>query len=180
MFVNPDQRLSAQAEKAEYDLHKNSVDDPGYRKFLSRIQKPLQQHVKSSARGLDFGCGPGPALSVMLTEQGYAMSVYDIFYDDDKTVLACNYDFVTATEVVEHLFNPGKVLQQLWLLLESGGLLALMTKQVIDKKAFANWHYKNDPTHVCFFSRPTFEWVAEQWGASLEFVGQDVIFIRKT
>ena len=180
VFVDPDQRLSAREEKAEYDFHQNSVNDSAYRKFLSRIQLPLQERIKPSSHGLDFGCGPGPALSVMLAEQGYKMSVYDIFYYDDRAVLERHYDFVTATEVAEHLFDPGEVLQQLWSLLNSGGVLALMTKRVIDQRAFANWHYKNDATHVCFFSCSTFEWIAEQWNAKLEFVGQDVVFITKT
>ena len=115
----------------------------------------------------------------MLAEQGYNMSVYDIFYHNDKAVFNHHYDFVTATEVAEHLFEPGKVLPQLWALLESGGVLALMTKLVIDQQAFSNWYYKNDPTHVCFFSRPTFQWLAGKWNAQLEFIGQDVIILTK-
>ncbi|WP_206045406.1 class I SAM-dependent methyltransferase [Oceanicoccus sagamiensis] len=164
VFVDPAQRLNAQDEKAEYDLHNNDVDDAGYRQFLSRVQLPVQARIKPAAHGLDFGCGPGPALSVMMAEQGYSVSVYDIFYYQDKTVLDRRYDFITATEVVEHLFAPGEVLSQLWSLLEHGGILALMTKMVIDQQAFAQWHYKNDPTHIGFFSQPTFEWLAGQWG----------------
>ncbi len=179
VFLDPAQRLSADKEKAEYDLHENSLEDAGYREFLSRVQRPLIERIKPAARGLDFGCGPGPALSIMLAGQGYAMSIYDSFYYDDKAVLDRRYDFVTATEVVEHLFDPGKVLPQLWSLLERGGVLALMTKLVIDKQAFANWHYKNDPTHVCFFSQPTFEWLAGNWNAQLEFIGDDVIILTK-
>ena len=166
--------------KAEYDLHQNNFADEGYRNFLLRVQQPLQQRVPLPACGLDFGCGPGPVLSRMLGEQGFEMSVYDVFYSDNKSVLDCRYDFVTATEVVEHLFEPGKVLSQLWSLLEEGGVLALMTKLVIDQQAFASWHYKNDPTHVCFFSQPTFEWLAKKWGARLEFIGQDVIIFTKS
>lgn len=97
---------------------------------------------------------PRPTLSVMLVEQGYTMSIYDIFYYDDKAMFDCHYDYITATEMAEHLFNLGKVLQQLWTLLEVDGILALMTKQVIDKTAFANWHYKNEPTHICFSPAP--------------------------
>lgn len=179
MFVDPVQRLNAEQEKAVYELHENSVEDLGYREFLSRMQLPLQERIKPCAHGLDFGCGPGPALSVMLAEQGYNMSVYDIFYHNDKAVFNHHYDFVTATEVAEHLFEPGKVLPQLWALLESGGVLALMTKLVIDQQAFSNWYYKNDPTHVCFFSRPTFQWLAGKWNAQLEFIGQDVIILTK-
>lgn len=54
-----------------------------------------------------------------------------------------------------------------------------MTKMVIDQAAFGNWHYKLDPTHVCFFSRETFLWWASQSGSDVTFVGNDVILLRK-
>jgi hypothetical protein len=54
-----------------------------------------------------------------------------------------------------------------------------MTKLVQDYEAFARWHYKNDDTHICFFSRSTFEWLADQWQAELTFAGKDVILFYK-
>jgi len=50
---------------------------------------------------------------------------------------------------------------------------------VIGRQAFEKWHYKNDPTHICFFSRPTFRWLASAWQARIEFIGRDVILIHK-
>jgi len=55
-----------------------------------------------------------------------------------------------------------------------------MTKMVIDVEAFATWHYKNDLTHVIFFSHATFEYLAERDKLELEFVGKDIILLRKT
>ncbi len=46
-------------------------------------------------------------------------------------------------------------------------------------QAFGLWHYKNDPTHVCFFSRDTWQWWARQCGAGLEFIGSDVMLLQK-
>jgi hypothetical protein len=54
--VGPDE------EKARYDRHTNQIHDPGYRAFLSRVLDPLRQQISPPALGLDFGCGPGPAL----------------------------------------------------------------------------------------------------------------------
>ncbi len=54
-----------------------------------------------------------------------------------------------------------------------------MTKLVRDRAAFATWHYKNDPTHVCFFSARTWRWWARHQGARVEFVGDDVILLAK-
>ncbi|MFV8819452.1 class I SAM-dependent methyltransferase [Haliea sp. E17] len=179
VFVPPAYHLSAAAEKAEYDLHRNAVDDPGYRRFLGRLAEPLMQRVPAPARGMDFGCGPGPALAAMLAEAGYQLMLYDPFYHPDPAALRQHYRFITATEVVEHLQRPGAELQRLWGLLEPGGLLGIMTKLVRDQAAFANWHYKNDATHVCFFSEQTWQWWARQHGAGLERIGADVILLRK-
>jgi len=57
-------------------------------------------------------------------------------------------------------------------------LLGIMTKLALDREAFACWHYKNDRTHVSFFSRETFTWLAAEWNAELAFVGNDVILLR--
>ena len=179
VFSNPEKYLSRTEEKFIYDLHKNSVDDTGYRKFLSRLLLPMSDRLSVGAKGLDFGCGPGPALASMFDEAGFPMELYDVFYHDNKSVLQSKYDFITATEVVEHLFQPGEVIRGLWDVLVTGGQLGIMTKLVINQKSFQQWHYKNDPTHVCFFSRHSFEWLASELDASLDFFGADVIIMEK-
>jgi SAM-dependent methyltransferase len=179
VFVPPEFYLDARAEKDQYDLHRNTVNDPGYRHFLSRLVRPLLQRVDAPAKGLDFGCGPGPALAQMLGEAGLEVSLYDVFYAADASVLECNYQFICATEVVEHLHRPGTELARLWSLLQPGGWLGVMTKLVRDREAFARWHYRNDPTHVCFFSIATWRWWAQQQGAQVVFEGADVILLGK-
>ena len=81
--------------------------------------------------------------------------------------------------MVEHLHRPGSELAALWQRLESGGYLGIMTKLVLDAQAFAGWHYKNDLTHVCFFSEQTWRWWAELNDAELERFGADVMLLRK-
>jgi SAM-dependent methyltransferase len=179
VFVPPQYLLDRDAERAEYDLHQNVVSDPGYRAFLRRLAEPLMQRLEPGASGLDFGCGPGPALAQMLREAGFSMTLYDSFYQRDERALQARYDFICATEVVEHLHRPGAELQRLWSLLRPGGWLGVMTKLVLDKAAFAGWHYKNDPTHVCFFSEGTWRWWAQHCGASLTLIGADVILLRR-
>jgi len=179
VFVNPDQRLDAKAEKAHYDLHENDPSDEGYRRFLSRVCDPILERIAPNSLGLDFGCGPGPTLSLMLEEQGHTMSLYDLYYHPDTSVLDKSYDFMTATEVIEHLYEPNKVWQQWLNLVKPGGWIGLMTKMVIDVEAFASWHYKNDQTHVVFFGRRTFQYLAERDQLELEFIGNDVILLRK-
>jgi SAM-dependent methyltransferase len=180
VFVPGEYHLEPAAERAEYQLHQNSPDDDGYRAFLSRLQAPLCQRLPAHSSGLDFGCGPGPTLSVMLEEQGHRVALYDPFFFPDTSCLQSEYDFVTATEVVEHLGRPGDVLQQLWRCLRGGGYLGVMTKLVTGREAFRAWHYKNDATHVSFFSEQTWQWWAARQSAGLEIIGADVILLRKS
>lgn len=179
VFVSKKYHLCQTDEKAEYDQHENHPHDSGYRRFLSRLASPLLARLRPGSRGLDFGSGPGPTLSLILEEAGHKLELYDKFYAPKTEPLARTYHFVTATEVVEHLADPGDALRTLWTLLEPGGTLALMTKLVIDKQRFCSWHYKNDPTHIAFFSKATFTWLADSLEAKLEFIGDDVIFLSK-
>jgi len=179
IFVPPSQYLNLQEEKERYDLHQNSPDDQNYRQFLNRLFFPIQKYLSPKSHGLDFGSGPGPTLSIMLKEIGHSVDIYDYFYADDDTVFKKQYDFITSTEVMEHLHRPKKELDRLWDCLKPDGQFGLMTKLVIDREKFKNWHYKNDPTHVCFFSKTTFEWLAKQWNAKIEFIDNDVIIFLK-
>jgi len=180
VFVSPEWYLPREAELAQYQLHQNEIGDAGYRQFLSRLMLPLVANLMPRARGLDFGCGSGPALAHMLRESGFEVALYDIFFYPDASVLqARNYAFICATEVVEHLHHPGRELDRLWSLLQPGGWLGIMTKLVSDSAGFADWHYKNDPTHVCFFSADTWRWWARVHDASVEIVGADVILLRR-
>ena len=179
VFVERAHYLKREAEKAIYDLHENAVADPGYRKFLSRLFIPLSGQLEAQSHGLDFGCGPAPALAEMFKEQGFHIDVYDSFYCDQKEVFDRQYDFVTATEVIEHLHQPGEKIRMLWNILRRGGCLGIMTKLVTSKQAFQSWHYKNDLTHVCFFSQPTLRWLADSLHAEVSFYGDDVAIITK-
>ncbi len=180
VFVPPEQFLTAEAEKAAYDHHQNSPDDGAYRQFLSRLFIPMQQELQPASHGLDFGSGPGPTLSVMFEEAGHTVSLYDYFYANDPSVLQQSYDFITTSEVIEHLHQPKRELEGLWNLLKPEGILGIMTKRVLDQQAFTTWHYKNDLTHVCFFSETTFSWLAKQWTANITFVATDVVLFKKT
>jgi len=166
-------------EKAEYDKHENQIEDEGYRRFLSRTLEPVAAKVEPNSRGLDFGCGPGPALAQMFRECGFEMSVYDKYYADDESVFDSHYDFVTATEVVEHLKNPMLEIERLWSVLKPLGILAIMTKRVKDLDGFACWHYKNDPTHIIFFHEKTFAWIAKKLDAQLSIESPDVVLLIK-
>ncbi len=180
IFVPPKDHPSRDEEFARYETHENNPEDEGYRNFLGQLFHPLNKLLQPNSYGLDFGSGPGPTLSLMFEEAGHKMRLYDPFYEDDESVFDQTYDFITATEVVEHLFHPGKELERLWECLRPGGYLGIMTKIAEDNKQFfADWHYRLDETHVTFYTRDTFRWLADKWNASLDFPDDRVIIIQK-
>jgi hypothetical protein len=179
VFVPPHQHLTPEEEKQRYDLHENHPEDEQYRQFLRRLFDPVEKRIPPKSSGLDFGAGPGPTLHLMFEEAGHKMSIYDIFYADDPTVFDRQYDFITASEVVEHLHHPGKELDRLWNCLKPSGILGIMTKLAPNKPTFEDWHYKRDETHVAFYSKPTFRWIANQWRAELSFEDENVIIFWK-
>lgn len=177
VFVPKAYHLSTKEEKSRYDLHQNDPSDKDYRKFLSKLTKPLLKRIKPYSQGLDFGCGPGPTLSLMLSECGHKIDLYDKFYQTDTNIFNKKYDFITATEVFEHLSEPGKQIAQLIQMLNANGVLAMMTKIRNETSDFASWYYKNDPTHIGFFSKNTFDYLAKKYQANLSFFGEDVIIL---
>jgi len=172
-------RLSESRERAVYELHNNHTDDPGYRRFLAKLARPLHARVHDGARGLDFGCGPGPALAQMLEETGLSLALYDPFFYPDTCVLKRQYDFITCTEVAEHLYQPAQVFRALDNMLRPGGWLGIMTCFQTDDARFDDWHYRRDPTHVVFYREQTFRWLAEPFGWHLEIPAKDVVLARK-
>lgn len=178
-FLDPAQRADSSTERSRYETHENDPSDAGYRRFLDRLARPLADRLTPGASGLDFGCGPGPTLSVMLEERGFEMAIYDPFFVPDDSVFERSWDFITCTEVAEHLFRPGEELDRLDRVLRPSGWLGLMTQVLDDDGAFETWHYVRDHTHVCFYRPETLEWIARDRGWSLERPARTVALYRK-
>ncbi|WP_166838158.1 class I SAM-dependent methyltransferase [Rheinheimera pleomorphica] len=180
VFADRASLLSATEELTQYQLHQNDVQDLGYRRFLQRLAGPLLANLPSAKlSGLDFGCGPGPLLAQMLAEAGHDMAVWDPYFAAEPAVLQHQYDFISCSEAIEHFANPRQE-WALWLqLLKPGATLAIMTKRYTSADAFANWHYKLDPTHISFFAAQTFAYLAERDGFDLQLVSDDVVLLKQ-
>ena len=105
------------------------------------------------------------------------MRIYDIFYHDTPEVFDKAYDFITSTEVLEHLHQPLVEIQKLWDCLQVGGALGMMTAFRVED--FASWYYKRDLTHILFFTPKSFVWLAAHLGASLEIPTSGVAILKK-
>jgi hypothetical protein len=178
IFVHPDFRLSREAEKVRYVFHNNSIEQPGYVAFLNRIIEPTLQFLNPEMIGLDYGCGPAPTLSRLLNRKGITCYNYDPLFGFEHPHK--HYDFIFATECMEHFFNPLQELQNINSLLNYNGFLSIMTERWSSIEQFEKWYYKNDPTHVCFFHQNTFEYLSDTM--KLEILHQDdtrVIIFKK-
>jgi 2-polyprenyl-3-methyl-5-hydroxy-6-metoxy-1,4-benzoquinol methylase len=166
-------------EKKLYDLHQNQIDDPGYLRFLSRLATPLLDTLPSARRILDYGCGPTPALASLLTQAGHHVTVYDPFYFPSTRPLQARYQAITCSEVAEHFHHPFDEFAFLDTLLEEGGWLGVMTCFQTEDQRFGQWHYRRDPTHVCFYRRETFEVIAFQRDWQCHFPAKNIALMFK-
>lgn len=178
-FLEPSSRLARDAEYQHYLSHENEIDDPGYRKFLSKLADPLLERLPAASSGLDYGCGPGPALAHMLREAGHQVALFDPFFAPGDAILAARYDFITCTEVAEHFHDPAREFAGFDSMLKPGGWLGLMTCFQTDDAKFAAWHYRKDPTHVVFYKRETLAFIASHLGWQFESPIKDVALMRK-
>lgn len=178
-FLDPSQLPEPSLEYAQYQLHRNDVDDPLYRKFLARLALPLLERLPPRQHGLDYGCGPGPALAAMLREAGHDMALFDPLFFNRQDVLVPGYDFITCSEVAEHFHQPALEFIKLGALIVPGGWLAVMTTFQSGDDNFSQWHYRRDPTHVVFYREKTFRVIAEHHGWFCEIPSPNVALLRK-
>ena len=174
IYVPEKFHMSFENEKKRYEKHNNDHDNIGYRNFLGRIAVPIRETVLLPASGLDFGCGPSTVLADILKNYGYEMKVYDPFFASNESVLNDKYDFISATEVFEHLRKPLTVINKLISMLKFGGKLAVMTKLYDDSIDFNSWHYKNDATHISFFTIETFNWLSKNLNLKYSKIENDI------
>ena len=178
-FLDKANRLDPKEERSRYEQHNNKVHDEAYRSFLSKLSEPLKTKLSSGDGGLDFGCGPGPALADMLSKDGYKMEIYDPFFFPDKNVLLKQYNFITCSETAEHFFDPFEEFNTLDGMLEKGGWLGLMTCFMTEDKLFESWYYRRDPTHVSFYSEETLKVIATQRNWTMEIPVKDIVLFNK-
>ena len=89
-FLDPRQQPSPEQELSQYRQHRNDPADAGYRRFLSRLAEPLLERLTPASQGLDYGCGPGPALAAMLHPGGW-LALMTCFQTDDARFAGWHY-----------------------------------------------------------------------------------------
>ena len=169
--------LSPEQEKARYNMHNNTVQSDGYKKWLlSFINTAVKPFVEKGGSILDFGSGPTAVLGDLLILEGYSVDLYDKFFHDSEYY--GSYDMITSTEVFEHISEPVSVLKQLKKSLKKNGYLSIKTAfHPEEEEEFLTWWYKEDKTHISFFSKETFLYISSLLDMSIHFCDYSSIII---
>lgn len=176
ILLDPDMYVSEDDEIYRYETHNNDVEDTRYQNFVMPLVDTIKERYETGSQGLDYGSGTGPVAAKLLRNDGYIITTYDPYFDDDATAFHQKYDFIIASEVVEHFYNPAKEFRLLKGLLRPGGHLACMTLRYSDDIEFEGWHYAHDETHVIFYRDETARWIQQAYDfVDLEI--EDRIFI---
>lgn len=161
--------------------------------LLPPVLALLQQH--GAARVLDLGCGNG-SMSAAIGERGHAVTGMDYsasgvaaarrsfpalrFEQQDLSEPlpaehAMAYDAVIATEVIEHLLLPRRLITNALFALRPSGLLIVSTpfhgyvKNLVIALADgfdAHWHPLRDFGHIKFFSKKTLNGLLAECGVA--------------
>lgn len=154
-------------EIQRYESHNNDVDDPRYQKFTALIWQYILDHFKPNHSGLDYGCGTGPVISKMLSDQEYNIKKYDPYFYPDKAALNNKYHYIACCEVIEHFFNPIEEFMKLDKMLLPGGMFLGMTLLYNNTIDFEKWAYRKDETHVFIYRKETVKFIANQFNYQL-------------
>jgi len=179
IFLDPQFFISIEEENQRYQSHNNDPNDERYLTHLRKLTDPLKEYLKPGMVGLDYGCGEGKPISHILEQSGITVKNYDLFFFEDKDLLKDKYDFITCTETAEHFHQPAKEFNLFSEMLKTGGILGIMTNFYSDDTDFERWWYPRDPTHVCFYSKETFDWIYSKYQYEELLFGKDIIILRK-
>jgi SAM-dependent methyltransferase len=156
----------------------NGLQYPAYVKFLNQAIEPALPLITKSMKGLVYGCGPVPSLSLLLKQQDLNCINYDsIFFPE---MPEGPFDFIFAAECFENFFLPARELQTIKNLLKPGGLLIILTEKWNKPELFSRWSYAKDPRHVTFYHAETFRYISKKYKFNLlESSNPKVIMMQK-
>lgn len=186
VFLDSKCFLSPIEQKKRYNLHNNDCTDNGYTTFLKSFIQPVLKNIhKPLLRILDYGCGPCNQSGIsnlnkviyecektdkQIISENTELVEWDPFFANDVEVLKFPADLVCCLEVAEHFENPEKDFTGLAKSCKEGGIVAIGTMLVPKTdEDFKKWWYKNDSTHVSFYSLKSLKECGKKTG--LSFIG---------
>jgi len=164
IFLDKSFYIDEDTEKKHYDKHHNNLESVGYVQMFQDLVEgfvlPKKDFISSA---LDFGCGEGEVLPIVLERNGIECDRYDLFYFPKKIYKDKKYDLILSTEVIEHLDKPLDMLNEILSHINESAYIILMTAfHPLNREDFLKWWYIRDITHIGFFTIKTFEYIAKE------------------
>lgn len=163
IFAFPEARPDSVAERDRYLWHQNSIDDAGYVAMFDDVIASIQGRVEPGSHILDYGCGPSQVLVELLRRRGFDVTGFDPIFAPDAN-LSHIFDAIVSVETFEHFFEPKLEIERIASLLRGGGCLIVKSQFHRGEESMHDWWYARDITHVSFYSKKTFEYIAEMFG----------------
>ncbi|ABZ78763.1 conserved hypothetical protein [Shewanella halifaxensis HAW-EB4] len=176
VFADASSHLPPSAELQKYRLANNK------QKPLARFMLDLVSQCEDGTNpllGLNFGRTLDSKTLQKINARGHQLYQYDPSQAPWSSQLKQEYDFICCYQVFEHFRFPYKEWELLSHLLKPGGWMAICTPLLSELNAFDKWHHKNNLTHVSFYQRATFEFLANRVGFKLLFAANDLILVQK-
>lgn len=137
---------------------------------------------RSNIKILDYGSGGG-FLARELRNSGLNVECYEPMLDGAfcKEAHIKKYDILILNEVIEHIDQLLITFSNIYDSLIDGGsvlIKTMVTDSILTDPYnfsynFRHWWYKDDPTHVSFFSSLTFEYICSNIFPDLTITKQD-------
>ncbi len=166
-------------------------DNPA--KYLSKfhasyfgIFKELQN--KKNKTILDVGCGLG-YLTFVLNRLGHSTTGLDISsnaiksakenfgdlfvqgtIEDYLTTKGNTFDYVIASEIIEHLLDPVEFLQKVLKIVLPGGKIIVTTPNKDYMNENAIWYTDLPPVHLYWFSKKSIDVIAGKIGVKVDYI----------
>lgn len=179
IFVPGQFHPSPEEEYQRYLKHNNNVFDQGYKASVQPVIDHVLSNYSPDHQGLDYGSGPSSAVVYWLRQAGYNIMEYDPFFKPHTPLGENSFDYITCTEVMEHFRQPFESFVKMRGLLRPGGVLICTTKLYNEKINFESWHYKNDITHLFFYTEKSIAQLADLAKFSQYQTGDKLILFRK-
>jgi len=145
----------------------------------------ILQRLPQGGRVLDFGCYTGGLLArlgssyerhgVEINKAAAAIAsdkqLVQVWPSIDDIPNKLRFDVVIASDVIEHMPDPGHLIDRLLALLADGGILIITTGDADNRlwnRFGANWWYCFYPEHISFLSRTWLGHFSRTRGLSIE------------
>ena len=142
-----------------------------FEKYDYQIGSELKQYnLKSGLKWLDLGCAVGNVLD--WAEDRYSAKTYGIELSQFASDIAKSrghkligatveditkkyrgyFDVITCYEVLEHLYEPNKIIESVSYMLKEGGVFHYSTGAPPKDHQISDWDYLRPEVHITFYS----------------------------